>query len=334
MRDAPSKAIVDVSIVKSTNNIYNEDWAEAQWDVSGLFANDRELVYFHDYFFKNYHYKPFSLVHGAPLITWNSGRVLPHLLRTRDEIEMCIKSWVERQVAMDLTFSNPYLLEKHLEDEQGNSLLEVAQRINPTRRNGVIMSSNLLYDYVKKKYPSLKTISSILKVTMERGNGKVDYYKRLAESYDKVMIHPNDNVNFDLLAQLEDKSKYEILINENCSRQCVLRRTHYDSLSKTALDFLGYSDNFEELRSKNTCADVNILLGNSAQCTTQLSRDELKTLYDMGFRKFKVQGRGLDNSGGQILDLLRFTLRRDDGSPVSTNVIVVKFLESMRNILR
>ncbi len=319
--------------MKPLADIRNEDWPGALWDVSGIFANDLELLYFHDFFVKNFGFKPFSLVHGSPLSTWNSGRVLPHLLRSGDEIELCIKSWLERKVAIDLTFSNPFLTEEHLKESLGNSLLEVLERLNPTRENGVIMSSDILYSHVKKNYPKIKTVSSILKVTMEKGGGKLDYYKGLADLYDKVMIHPNDNANYKLLEQLEDKNRYEIIVNENCARQCAIRHKHYESLSKTALNFLGHTDNFDELRNKNACARIDILLGKSGQCTTQMSREEMKALYDMGFRRFKVQGRGLGNAGGEILDLLRLILKKDDGTPVSTDAIVVRFLESMREIM-
>lgn len=319
--------------MKSAIDIRNDDWPEAKWDVSGIFANDRELLYLHDYFLKHFGFKPFALVHGSPLTTWNSGRVLPHLLRSGEEIELCIKSWLERKVAIDLTFSNPYLTEENLKETLCNSLLEVAGRLNPTGENGVIMSSDLLYKHVKENYPKVKTVSSILKVTMEKGGGNLDYYKKLTDLYDKVMLHPNDNTNYKLLEQLEDKDKYEIIVNENCARQCAIRHKHYESLSKTALNFLGHTDEFDELRNKNACAKINVLLGTSSQCTTQLTREEMKTLYAMGFRRFKVQGRGLGNAGGQVMDLLRFTLKKDDGSPVSTEAVIVRFLESMRNIV-
>lgn len=319
--------------MKPAIDIRNDDWPEAIWDVSGIFANDRELIYFHDYFLNHFGLKPFSLVHGSPLSTWNSGRVLPHLLRSGEELELCIKSWQERKVAMDLTFSNPFLTEENLKEALGNSLLEVAERVNPTGENGVIMSSDLLYQYIKKRYPKVKTVSSILKVTMEKGGGNLDYYKRLADLYDKVMLHPNDNDNYELLEKLEDKNKYEIIVNENCARQCAIRHKHYESLSKMALNFLGHTDNFDDLRNKNACAKIDVLLGTSSQCTTQLSREEMKTLYDMGFRRFKVQGRGLGNAGGEIMDLLRLILKKDDGSPVSTDAIIIRFLESMREII-
>ncbi len=315
--------------MKSANDIRNSDWPEAQWDLSGIFSHDRELIYFHDYFLKFFQFKPFNLVHGAPLSTWNSGRVLAHLLRSNEEIELCIKAWQERRVGMDLTFSNPYITEEHLKETLCNSLLEVAERVNPTGLNGVIMASDLLYRHVKERFPKLKTVSSILKVSMERGQGKLDYYLRLADLYDKVMIHPNDNTNYKLLEKLEDKNKFELIVNENCARDCVLRRKHYDSLSRTALNFLGYTDRFDDLRKKNACGRIDILLGQGGQCTTQLNRQEMRTLYDLGFRRFKVQGRGLHNSGGGIMDMLRLMFNEDE----STDVVKVRFLESMRNIM-
>ncbi len=311
------------------HSIVNSSWPDAQWDVSGLFANDLELVHLHDYFLQYFGVQLFSLIHGSPLMSWNSGRVLPHLIRTQHEIKLCLETWLNRNVALDLTFSNPYIQEEHLKLALGNELLKLAEENNPIGNNGVIMSSDLLYEHVRTRHPGLKTVSSILKVTQEKGNGKLDYYLNLAKKYDKVMLHPNDNTNYELLAQLEDKDKYEILVNENCARQCPIRQLHYDSLSRTALNYLTYEDDFESLRMKNPCSSLTTLMGTGKHRTTQLSKEEIAQLYCMGFRRFKIQGRGLKYSGVQILDMLRLMLKDDDETPY----IVTKFLESFGSLL-
>ncbi len=315
-------------VPSSPPSLLNSSWPDAHWDVSGIFSNDLELAHIHDYFLKYFGIQLFTLVHGSPLLLWNSGRVLPHLIRSAREIEQCLNTWFRRNVAIDLTFSNPYIHEDHLKLPLGNDLLQIVEANNPTGNNGVIMSSDLFYEYVRTKYPGLKTVSSILKVTMERGGGKLDYYLRLADQYDKVMVHPDDNTNYDLLEKLEDKSKFEILVNENCTRQCPIRRKHYDSLSKTSLNFLGYGDSFEELRLNNACSHLDVLMGNGPHCTTQLSRQEMRRLYEMGFRQFKIQGRGLSHSGAQILDILRLMLNDDRSTPDTMAYAVMKCLES------
>lgn len=319
--------IAPLFAVNNYQTLINPNWSKALWDVSGAFSHDRELLLMHDFFKENFGVKLFSLVHGSPLFIWNSGRVLPKLLRSAEEIIMCFKAYDARRIAIDLTFSNLYLTEEHMKSEYGNNMIKLALKYNSSGNNAVIMSSEALYNHIKANYPGIKTVSSILKVTNERGGGKLEYYRKLADRFDKVMVHPNDADNFVLMEKLEDKDKYEILVNENCVRQCPIRHKHYDSLSKTALNFLGYDDHFEELRLKNGCAKLDVLLSSSSICTTQLAPPEIKTLYNMGYRKFKIQGRGLMNSGSQIFDMLRLMLRADEPDEYIMTDTKARFLE-------
>lgn len=305
------------------------DWPDAQWDVSGAFVNDRELISFYDYCKLCLGFVPFSLVHGSPLFEWNCGRVLKHLIRDAEEINEAGIEYEKRNIAVDLTFTNLYLTEEHMNNKLGNTLMEFFRHRNPTKRNAVIMASEALYAHVKKNFPELKTVSSILKVTHERGRGKLDYYLRLAEKYDKVMIHPDDTVNFDLLEKLEDKDKYELIVNEFCMRSCPIRHLHYESLSKTALHFFSCDNSdFDKLIAKNGCNFVNYLLS-SPHSTAALTRDEIKRLYDMGFRRFKLQGRGLANAAPILFDLLRLVLREDEADENVMQTIKMRFWEML-----
>lgn len=305
------------------------DWPDAQWDVSGAFVNDRELISFYDYCNMCLGFVPYTLVHGSPLFEWNSGRVLKHLIRDAEEINAAGLEYEKRKIAVDLTFTNLFLTEEHMNNKMGNALMEFFRQRNPTKRNAVIMASDALYAHVKKNFPELKTVSSILKVTYERGRGKLDYYLRLAEKYDKVMIHPDDTVNFKLLEKLEDKDKYELIINEYCMRSCPIRHLHYDSLSKTAFSFFSFdSTDFDKKIAQNGCSFMNYLLA-SPYNTTALTHAEIKRLYDMGFRRFKLQGRGLASAAPILFDLLRLVLREDEADENAMQTIKMRFWEML-----
>lgn len=305
----------------------NPLWPEAHWDVSGAFTNDRELLAFHD-FFSTLGASPFSLVHGSPLFHWNSGRVMPHLMRSAEEIRAAGLAYAERKISIDYTFTNFLLNKEHLEDKMGNILLQFAEKYNPTKGNGIIVSSDLLYDYVKEKFPDLRLVSSILKVTEEKGKGKKDYYLKLAEKFDKVMIHPDDIINKKLLESLEDKDKYELIINEYCIRQCPIRHLHYRSLCRSALDYLDYDDDFETAHlNKNGCRSINTLMCSKKNSVLALNTPEIKDLYDMGYRHFKLQGRGTGNAVVTLFDLIRLVLRNDDDDSNTMQRLKVQFLE-------
>ena len=314
-------------------SVLNPLWPDAEWDVSGAFSNDRELLLFHDFFRQVFGVRVPALVHGAPLCLWNSGRVLPKLICTAEQIRDAGLAYTRRGISVDLTFSNHLLTEKHLADETGNAILKFFERNNPARGNGVIMASDALYGHVKKNYPTLRTVSSIIKVTVEHGRGKLDYYRRLAERYDKVMIHPDDAWNFDLLEKLEDKSRYEILVNEYCVRNCRIRHLHYRSLSNSALDYFGAKDTeFDKLFPNNGCSDMRGLMCDPDHGSSALALDEIRRLHELGFRKFKVQGRGMANAGGSIFDLLRLTLRDDAPGENFMHRAKLQFLEALATL--
>ena len=290
----------------------NPQWPEADWDVSGAFTHDRELLSFFDYCRLLLGFEPFHMVHGSPLCLWNSGRVLQHLLRSAEEIRTAGLAYEARKIAVFLTFTNLALKEEHLNDPLGNAICTFFTRHNPTKRNSVILASDLLRDHIREKFPELRLISSILKITNGGGKGNLDAYKKLADEYDDVMVHPDDVLNYDLLEKLEDKDRYILLINEYCIRNCPIRAFHSQTMSQMSLNYTGYDDSeFERRRSTNGCVNLLTLLANSDKGVLALSTPEIERLYAMGFRHFKVQGRGAPNAGPISLDLLRLVLGRD-----------------------
>ncbi|MDO4955325.1 MAG: hypothetical protein Q4E43_09350 [Akkermansia sp.] len=297
----------------SGNSPYlNPQWPEADWDVSGAFTHDRELLSFFDYCRLLLGFEPFHMVHGAPLCLWNSGRVLQHLLRSAEEIRAAGLAYEARKIAVFLTFTNLALQEEHLKDPLGNAICTFFSRHNPTKRNSVILANDLLRDHIREKFPELRLISSILKITNGGGKGNLDAYKQLADEYDDVMVHPDDVLNYDLLEKLEDKDRYILLINEYCIRNCPLRPFHYKSLSEMSLNFTGYdSSEFEKKQSKNGCQNLFTLLAHETKSVLALNTPEIARLYDMGFRHFKLQGRGISNASSIVFDLLRIALRND-----------------------
>lgn len=298
--------------MQSASPYQNPLWPDAVWDVSGAFVNDRELIAFYDYCKLILGFEAFNIVHGAPLCEWNSGRVLKHLMREAEEIRAAGLAYEQRNIAVYLTFTNQLLNESHLKDAYGNAMCIFFSRHNPTNRNSVILASDVLRDHIRKEYPALKLVSSILKITGNGGKGKLDAYKRLADEYDEVMVHPDDVLNYELLEKIEDKERHILLINEYCIRNCPIRAFHYKSLSESALSFISHDSSvFEKRQATNGCRSLYTLLTDEHKSVLALNTPEIQRLRDMGFRHFKVQGRGHANASSILMDLLRLTLRTD-----------------------
>lgn len=305
-------------------------WPEAVWDVSGAFADDRELASFFDYCKQVLGFEPFHIVHGSPLCEWNSGRVVSHILCDPLDVREAGLAYAQRGIAVYLTLTNLLLEQKHLNDPVGNALCKFFSQLNPTQRNAVILASDALRDHIRSKYPSLRLVSSILKITNDFGKGKLDVYRRLADEYDEVMVHPDDVLHPELLEQLENKDKYILLINEYCIRNCPIRHLHYRELSQTSLTYLSHdAREFEEKQAKNGCRNISAMLANNRHSVLALNEQEMKTLYDLGFRHFKIQGRGHSNAVPLLTDLLRLCLRPDKEDENAMHATSVRFWESL-----
>jgi hypothetical protein len=315
--------------------LLNPDWPEARWDVSGAFVYDKTLVVFHDFLTYSLGIKPFARVHGAPLCLWNSGRLRQEFFQERDDIEKFIQDYARRGITLDVTFSSTSLNDTHLVDPMCNYILNYMGQFNPTGGNGVIFCSDRLAAHVRKFYPGLKLVASVVKAAEEDGRGKLDYYRKQAELCDKVMVHPDDNFNLELLSRLENRDKYEILVNETCFRNCPRRKQHYRMLSLYSQNLLdsGLQAEMHQLLAQNNCSDPSRLLLDKNQRTLMLSTNEIKSIYDLGFRNFKIQGRGVANPTAILLEMARLMFNHtpdQDNLSARTMLEIIEILSRTR----
>ena len=121
-----------------------------------------------------------------------------------------------------------------------------------------------------------------------------------------------------------------LLVNEYCIRNCPIRSFHYRSLSELALNFLSYDDSrFAQAQANNGCGNLHTLLSDEKRRVLALNEPEINALYDMGFRHFKLQGRGHANAAPLLADLLRLILRSDGPAESSMHAVGVRFWESL-----
>ena len=100
-------------------------------------------------------------IYGAPAdCIWGGGRVG---FGDNDPQEV-LALMQEYGISARLTFSNSLLREEHLSDRKCNALCAAFEKAG---RNGVIVHSELLLDYLKKNYPEHYLVSSTTKVLTE-----------------------------------------------------------------------------------------------------------------------------------------------------------------------
>ena len=272
--------------------------SDCVWSLPGLFG-------FNDSYY--FGLKDKVDIYGSPLVMWNGGRpwgnvkasLRPELLLNFEDMLLEYKN---RNISTFYTWSNWLLEEKHLSDKICNLFLDKLWEING-EDGGIIVSSETLYKYIKDRYPKLRFKASVEKTEAERKVGNINWYRDLADKYDIVNIHQDDGFNDVLLEALsKNADKYEILINERCRRSCPYRRREHEIWSKMFTD-----KNFFQpmLPADKTWYDENVAIdcyckpGVSEKCPVKdciFDEDRFKKVYDMGYRRFKLGGRGWEIS--------------------------------------
>ena len=286
-------------------------WPDARWNISALFTHDQITFHALAALKERFDCRPaVDAIHGSLPVLWNSGRAArkarpidPALVKKRLEAFNGVGSGVY------YTFSNHLLGQEDLADEACNRLLDAID--NDTGLNGVIVASDLLFDHIRKEHPALKLTASIVKATVENGKGDVDYYRKQAERFDSVMVHSDDGFNLDLLDQL-DREKMEILVNENCVRNCTVREKHYALLASE-------QRTGGKSQPEGCLMPLTELDGKNLSCN--MTDEEFKSVYDMGFRRFKLQGGG-DMAWQYLYDFSRYLLEPTLVAPVFFKYIV------------
>jgi len=294
-------------------------WPEARWNLTGLFGHDLLTLQVFSILRDKFRcHLAIDSIHGAPQVPWNCGRLMTTPVPTQAGVQSMVSTFNDVGVGVYFTFTNHLLTESDLDHPACNMLLESID--NGRGMNGVILSSDLLYDYIRRRHPELKLTASVVKVTEEEKRGDVAYYRLAQERFDSVMVHPDDGFVPEVLAEL-DRDKVEILVNEDCAYRCAHRIRDYQMM---ALVMRGEVAGGEELERttvrKSYCRLPQARLVPDVRCCN-FTTAEMIRVYEMGFRRFKLQGR--QNMPATFLfDLLRFAVEPGLIAPIIFKALV------------
>ena len=167
------------------------------------------LFYTHREYF--YDWCEIGSIYGAPEdCLWGGGRVE----MGEAEPEEVLALTQEYGISARLTFSNSLLREEHLADKRCNAFCRLLEESTDVK-NGVIVHSDLLMDYLKKNYPGLYFVSSTTKVLTE--------FQECLREIQREEFHyvvPDFRLNkvldkWNTLSETQ-KDKVEFLCNECC----------------------------------------------------------------------------------------------------------------------
>ena len=240
-------------------------------------------------------------IYGAPAdCLWGGGRVGFGESKPED----VLKLMQEYGISARLTFSNSLLSQKHLNDKKCNQLCAMFAS-NANVKNGIIIYSDLLLEYIKKNYPEYYFVSSTTKVITD-----FSQCVKEIEREDFSYVVPDFRLNkaleqWQTLSQ-EQKNKVEFLCNECCYIGCVDRKACYEAVSKKSL---GLKTTEHVCKAPN--AKKGYLFSKAMESAAFIGvSDILDTYLPMGFSQFKIEGRGLGSA--LILEFLLYYMTKPE----------------------
>ena len=239
-------------------------------------------------------------IYGAPSdCIWGGGRTS---FGDHDPQEV-LALLQEYRISARLTFSNSLLGQEHLSDKKCNALCSLFAA-GKGIRNGVIVHSELLLDYLKKNYPDLYFVSSTTKVLTDFGQFLEEVNR---EDFRCVVPDFRLNKAFDKWKMLsgDQKVKVEFLCNECCWFGCKDRKRCYEAVSRKNL---GESSDHQCMAPD---AGNGYRFSKAMKNPGFIGVDDIKNVYlPMGFSNFKIEGRGLGSA--LILEFLLYYMTKPE----------------------
>lgn len=232
-----------------------------------------------------------------PSCVWNGGSFSFDKVTQVDDLkDKCSFYQNSFGVPIRLTFTNPSLVETDLYDCYGNMIADV---VNSYSNNEVLVSTDLMLNYIQSKYKNLKIIRSIV--------GTRDISLTFDANYYRTVLARRHNNDFEFLNKIEEglRDKVEILCNEVCIPDCCYTYEHYAAHGKDQRCFT--SDSKGCIRNE-IVRDFRAL--NVQYRSNHLDLDDIFLKYlPMGYRHFKISPRF--DSDMFIEEFARFFIREE-----------------------
>lgn len=257
-------------------------YSQAKWSMPFLFTTNSFFILALNSLLEGK--STIDYVFGSPKCKWAGGRVSNIAISSPKFIEKTVKGIINYNITPAFTFTNTGLTKEDINDKLCNEILKIISDYNCE----VIIVSDLLYDYIREKFPNIKICASILKSNHIniKDIDETDHINSLIDKYDRVVIRPEYaiNHNFDF-SGLKDTSNLEILVNQYCAFDCY--NSHIDYRIQELFDKgLISLEKMSECTHKICPRENNII-----KKTNELTDKEVQKCIDSGITKLKLQGR-------------------------------------------
>ena len=237
-------------------------------------------------------------VYGTfPQSLWNGGRIVQGVF-DKNTVKTVVREFDKLNIPLRFTFTNPVITEEDLKDDFCNYVLKAANN----GKNGVIVVSPLLEEYIRTRHPDYKITSS----TCKRITDTEQLNEEVNKNYDIVVLDYDFNNRFDVLEKIPNKEKCEILVNACCQPGCPKRSQHYidiGNMQKALCSYLKTSQRIPfdpekyGVKDENSdyCPYMKYDFADVKEHKTHITpQDILEKYVPMGFNQFKIEGRTIN----------------------------------------
>lgn len=266
---------------------------KAHYHLPGLFEFHEFYKVFLPLYFEHpewfYDWCDISSIYGAPAdCMWGGGRTGFGQNGIEKEVhDLCRKFGISCR----LTFSNSLLTKEHLTDKKCNELCKIFGLNQEKSKNGIILHSDLLLNYLKSRYPDFYFVSSTTKCLTDFSG-----FEKELNKPDFTYVVPDFRLNKDFqnLSSLPQnlKNKTEFLCNECCWVKCGQRKQCYENVSRKSL---GLECPEHECAAPGNKEGYKFSKAMESPAFISLS-DIQNTYLPMGFSNFKIEGRSLGSA--------------------------------------
>lgn len=220
-----------------------------------------------------------SIFDAFPNMIWNGGTVVQGVQPSLKEIEKVIQFYYDNEIEIALTMTNPRIEKTDIYDRYCNRILSLCQN----EYNSILVSSPILEDYIREKYPAFKIKRSII-----ASDKNIDYLS-IIDKYDKIVLPRRQLKDFDFLETIpeEIRGRFEFLCDDPCPINCPYLYKHYQGFAKITL--------FEDIESTDIvkCKTLPDSPLRNIKCKEdQISFQEIEKEYlPRSFNSFKISGR-------------------------------------------
>ncbi len=277
---------------------------KAYFHLPGLFEFYEFYKVFLPVFYEHrewfYDWVEIASIYGAPPdVIWGGGRMECQDASTSEVLKLLREYGISGRLA----FSNSLLTEEHLSDKKCNRLCELFENSGGEIKNGVIVHSDLLLEYLMQHYPKLYFVSSTTKVLTDF---EELVFELRRDDFKYVVPDFRLNKQQDKLLELnqEQKDKVEFLCNECCFIGCLDRKTCYENVSRRVLGL-----ELKEYECRQPGGREGYLFSRAMENPSFIGVDDiLMTYLPMGFSNFKIEGRSLGSA--VLLEFLLYYLAK------------------------